>query len=52
MLAESSGVPASCACIRSQDSGVLFWAWARFLPSRGAGVLPSLCPTCRKSQQL
>lgn len=32
MLAEFSGVPASCACIRSQDSGVLFWAWARFLP--------------------
>lgn len=23
-----------------------------FPPSRNAGVLPSLCPTCRKSQQL
>lgn len=32
MLAEFSSVPASCACIHSQDSWVLFWARARFLP--------------------
>lgn len=52
MLAEFSRIPASCTCTHSQDSQVLFWARGRFPPSRGAGVLPSLCPTCRKSQQL